>query len=60
MAKAKTRKLLSVTGAVVITLGATSAMATGNLMARPPRDKNPPAKTVDAGTPTEEKPTEKK
>ena len=60
--KPKTRKLLSVTGAVVFTLGATATAATGNLMARPPRDPNPPAKkSPDAGTPApDEKPAEKK
>jgi hypothetical protein len=48
--KARTRKLLSITGAVVVSFGATTAAATGNLMAEP---DPPPAKkdTADAGTP---------
>ena len=45
----KARKLLSITGAVVLTLTGGAAAATGNLMAPPP--KNPPVdKVVDAGT----------
>ena len=45
----KARKLLSISGAVVITLTGGAAAATGNLMAPPP--KNPPAdKVADAGT----------
>lgn len=47
----KARKLLSISGAVVLTLTLTggAAAATGNLMA--PRPKNPPVDTVtDAGT----------
>jgi hypothetical protein len=56
----KARKLLSITGAVAITLGATAAAATGNLMAPPPKEREPAA---DAGTKTpapKEKDGEKK
>jgi hypothetical protein len=45
----KARKLLSITGAVVITLTGGAAAATGNLMA--PQPKQPPVdKVADAGT----------
>lgn len=51
----KSRKLLSITGAVVITLTGGAAAATGNLMAPRPKP-NPPVDTVDAGTPSGEAP----
>ncbi len=48
----KARKLLSISGAVVITLTGGAAAATGNLMA--PRPKNPPVdKVTDGGTSTD-------
>ena len=48
--KKSSRKLLSISGATLLVFGATSAAATGNLMAQPPKEK--PAKdTADAGTP---------
>jgi hypothetical protein len=57
--KPKTRKLLSVTGAVLISMGATTAAATGNL--RPAPEKPKPTSTADAGTPApKEKPADKK
>ena len=47
----KSRKLLAITGAAVITLTGGAAAATGNLMAPPPKDP-PKTETVDAGTAT--------
>lgn len=47
----KKRKLLSISGAVVITLAGGAAAATGNLMAPPPKDPPPKVKPADAGTP---------
>lgn len=45
----KGRKLLSISGAVVITLTGGAAAATGNLMAPPP-EKPPVDQKADAGT----------
>mgnify|MGYP001252277391 CR=1 FL=1 len=59
MAKTRARKLLSITGAVVISFGATAATATGNLMA--PEDPPPPkTDTPDAGTPVKKDKSERK
>ena len=45
----KGRKLLSISGAVVISLAGGAAAATGNLMA-PPQKHPPVEKVADAGT----------
>lgn len=46
----KGRKLLSITGAVVICVTGGAAAATGNLMAPPPKDPPPKTGSADAGT----------
>ena len=49
----KARKLLSISGAVVITLAGGAAAATGNLMAPPRKDPSPTDKVADAGSKAE-------
>lgn len=46
----KGRKLLSITGAIAVSLTGVSAAATGNLMAPPPKDPPPKTDSPDAGT----------
>jgi len=57
--KTKARKLLSITGATVIALGATAAAATGNLRPAPEKPK-PTADAGTAGPKDKAKPEEKK
>ena len=48
------RKLLAISGAVLLTFAGGSAAATGNLMAQPPKEPKPAVKdagSADAGTP---------